>query len=159
MKREIGVIIITSCLLVLTLGACGYSQAMTNDNLETVKITLERTECYGFCPVYTLTIRGDGTVIYDGKDHVQTLGELETTIDKGKVEKLVEKFEAFDYFSLNNEYTERTITDAPTVTTSITIDGKYKSIKHYHGDFNAPEELKELEDYIDEIVNSSQWID
>ena len=55
MKREIGVIIITSCLLVLTLGACGNSQTTANRDLETVKITLERTECYGLCPVYTLT--------------------------------------------------------------------------------------------------------
>lgn len=157
MKKRIGIII--SCLLVLTLGACENSQPMTNDDLETVKITLERTECYGFCPVYTLAISGDGTVIYDGKDHVQTLGEIETTIDKGKIEKLVEKFEAVDYFSFNNEYTERTITDAPTVITSITLDGKTKTVKHYHGDFNAPEKLTELEDYIDEIVNSSQWID
>ena len=54
MKYRIGIII--SCLLVLTLGACGNSQVVTNDNLKTVKITLERTECYGFCPVYTLTI-------------------------------------------------------------------------------------------------------
>ena len=33
-----------------------------------------------------------------------------------------------------------------------------KTIKHYHGDFSAPEELTELEDKIDEIVNSEQWI-
>ncbi|MFC1947461.1 DUF6438 domain-containing protein [Chloroflexota bacterium] len=156
---KIGIGITVSCVAVLMLGACGNSQSMNNDNLETVKITLERTECYGFCPVYTLTILGDGTVIYDGKDHVQTLGMIEITIDEAKIEKLVEKFEALDYFSFNNEYTERTITDAPTVTTSITLDGKTKTVKHYHGDFNAPEELGQLEDYIDEIVNSSQWID
>jgi len=85
MKRKIGVIIITSCLLILTLGACGNSQETANRDLETVKITLERTECYGFCPIYTLTIQGDGTVVYDGKDFVKTKGRVEITIPKEKI--------------------------------------------------------------------------
>ena len=63
-----------------------------------------------------------------------------------------------NYFSLNDKYNERTITDAPSVITSITIDGKTKTIEHYHGDFNAPEQLIELENRIDEIINSKQWI-
>jgi len=157
MKFIMGMIV--SCLLVLTLGACGNSQATANDNLENVKITLERTECYGFCPVYTLTILGDGTVIYNGEDHVRILGEKEIQIDRSKIEKLVNKFETCGYFSFNNEYTERTITDAPTVISSIKLDGKTKTVKHYHGDFNAPEKLTELEVYIDEIIDTSQWID
>ena len=60
---------------------------------------------------------------------------------------------------MNDSYTERTITDAPSVITSIIIDGKTKSIEHYHGDFSAPEALTQLEDKIDEIVNSNQWIE
>jgi len=84
---------------------------------------------------------------------------IEATIDKEKVGKLVNKFDSIDYFSLNDEYMERTITDAPTVITSITFDGKTKTIKHYHGDFSAPEELTELENYIDEIIDTRQWVD
>lgn len=122
-------------------------------------ITLERTPCYGFCPVYTLTIRGDGTVVYEGKDFVQVKGKAVSTISQEQIEQLVAEFEKADYFSLNDSYTERTITDAPSVITSITIDGKTKSIEHYHGDFSAPEPLTHLEDRIDEIVDSSQWIE
>ena len=42
------------------------------------------------------------------------------------------EFEAIDYFSLNDNYTERTITDAQTVVTSITIDGKSKAVHYLH---------------------------
>jgi len=121
-------------------------------------ITLERTPCYGFCPVYKLTIGGDGTVVYEGKDFVSNRNREETTISRDEIDQLVKEFKRIDYFSLNDEYTERTITDAPSVITSITLDGKTKTIEHYHGDFSAPEELTELEDKIDEIVKSEKWI-
>ena len=119
---------------------------------------MERTACFGFCPVYTLTIYGDGTVIYNGEEFVAIKDKVEATITSEKIEQLVLEFEATDYYSLDDNYIERTITDAQTFVTSITIDGKTKVIEHYHGDFNAPENLTALENKIDEIVNSKQWI-
>jgi hypothetical protein len=132
------------------------SEALSED--EYVIITLERTACFGTCPVYSLTIRGEGTVVYEGKDHVEIKGKVETTITQDQIDELISEFEKVDYFALEGSYTARTITDAPTVITSISIDGKTKTIEHYHGDFSAPEKLRELEDRIDEIVDSDQWI-
>ena len=152
------VAIIAACLLALGVGACGVSQSPASNSLGELTITLERTVCHGFCPIYTLTIQGDGTVVYDGKDFVKTKGRAEITIQKEKIMQLLQEFEAIDYFNLNDKYTDRTITDAPSVITSITVDGKRKTIEHYHGDFNAPEELTKLEDKIDEIINTDQWI-
>lgn len=42
----------------------------------------------------------------------------------------------------------------PSAITLLTINGKTKTVRHYHCDFSAPEQLTELEDIIDEIVNS-----
>ena len=151
-------LLIVFCLLALGVGACGMNQSPASNNLDQVTITLERTACHGFCPVYTLTIQGDGTVVYEGKDFVKTRGRVKLTIQKEKIEQLIEEFEAIDYFNLNDEYTDRTITDAPSVITSITVDGITKTIEHYQGDFTAPEELTRLEDKIDEIINTYQWI-
>ena len=120
---------------------------------------MERTACYGTCPVYTLTIYGSGNVIYEGKDFVKTKGSVESTISEEKIGQLVSEFDKVDYFSLNDSYVERVITDAPSAITSIMLGEKTKTIKHYHGDLNAPEELTELENRIDEIVNSAQWIE
>ena len=151
-------LLIVFCLLALGVGACGVSQSPASNSLGELTITLERTACHGFCPIYTLTIQGDGTVVYEGKDFVKTKGRVETKIHEKKIEQLLEEFEAIDYFNLNDKYTERTITDAPSVITSITVDGKTKNIEHYHGDFNAPEVLTRLEDKIDKIINTDQWI-
>lgn len=122
-------------------------------------ITLERTSCFGTCPVYSLTINGDGTVVYVGEDFVKTKGEKETTISIDAVNQLVLEFEKADYFSLNDSYTSFGISDMPSANTSISIGGKTKAIKHYLGDRSAPQQLTELENKIDEIVNSAQWIE
>ena len=154
--KKLLVVLLVACLALTGLAACNTEKE--TPDLDEVIITLERTACYGFCPIYSLTIHGDGTVLYEGEDFVETVGKAETVISREKVEQLISEFEKVDYNSLKDTYTERTITDAPSVITSITRNGKTKTIEHYHGDFNAPEKLTELEDKIDEIVNSDQWI-
>lgn len=156
--KKVLLIVLIVCLAVTGLGGCNTEKDSPEENLDDVIITLERTACYGFCPIYTLTIHGDGTVIYEGEDYVETVGKAETVISKEKVEKLISEFDKVGYDSLKDTYTERTITDAPSVITSITRNGKTRKVEHYHGDFNAPEKLTELEDRIDEIVDSEQWI-
>jgi hypothetical protein len=127
-------------------------------NLNDTIITLERTACYGKCPVYKLTVYGSGAVIYEGKDFVRTTGKAEETISQEQIKQLVSEFEKANYYSLNDNYMEVAITDLPYVNTSIAMDGKTKSIKHYCGDISAPEQLTELENRIDEIVNTDQWV-
>ena len=122
-------------------------------------ITLERTACFGTCPVYSLKIKGDGSVIYSGVDFVQTQGIHEGTISMDAIERLITEFEKADYFSLNDSYTNFGVSDMPSANTSISIGDKTKAIKHYLGDRSAPEKLTELENKIDEIVNSAQWIE
>lgn len=119
-----------------------------------VTITLERTACYGICPVYKLTIYGDGKVNYTGEKYVTTTGTETTHIPAQEVVRLVDKFYEVKYFTLQNKYTA-SVTDLPTTITSITIDGKTKQIEDYYG---APKELRELENIIDQTVRSSQWV-
>ena len=155
MKKLLLALLALSLVAVFTAG-CAGNHSSASGNYDDV-ITLERTACFGTCPVYTLTMNVDGTVIYEGKDFVKTKGRVENTISQDKIEQLISEFERVDYFSLDDSYTERTITDTQTVITSITIDGKVKTIEHYCGDFSAPKKLTELEDKIDEIVDSGQW--
>jgi len=125
---------------------------------EDLVITLERTPCFGKCPVYSLKIKGDGAVIYAGEEFVKTEGIQESTISEDAIQQLITEFEKADYFSLKDSYTAFGVSDMPFVNTSITIGGKTKAINHYLGDRSAPEQLTKLENKIDEIVNSAQWI-
>ena len=127
-------------------------------DLSDVIITLERTMCFGKCPVYTLTIYGDGTVSYEGKKHVAVMGSQMASIGERKVNQLIDEFMRINYFSLQNSYTKRGMTDMPSAITSIRIGGREKTVRHYYGDRTAPPELKQRESRIDEIVGSARWV-
>ena len=154
------------CLLAVTIliavtviaTGCTRTQTPRPNNLEDVVITLERTACFGTCPIYILTIYGDGTVVYEGISFVKVEGVITTSISEDKIKQLVSEFQKIDYFSLKDNYEEHNATDMPSTITSYTVDGKKKTVSHYHGDLSAPKQLAELENRIDGIVNSHQWV-
>ena len=136
----------------------GANKPPPSDTSEEIVIKLDRTACFGNCPVYALTIFGNGTVVYVGQDFVQTKGSKETSISTDTVKQLVSEIDKAGYFSLNDSYTKFGVSDMPTVNTSIRMGGKTKTIIHYLGDRTAPKQLTDLENKIDELVNSAQWI-
>ncbi len=123
-------------------------------SFENVLITMDRSVCFGTCPDYSLEIYGNGTVKYEGHNFVAVTGRKTATIAQEDVRELVKHFYNINYFSLEDEYTAG-VSDLPTTTTSIRIDGRFKQIVDYYG---APEELRQLEDKIDEIANSEVWV-
>lgn len=123
-----------------------------------IVITLRRLQCYGHCPVYDLTILGSGKVVFKGEKFVDAVGTKIKTIDKEKIRELVSEFEKANFFSLKDSYDERMATDLSGAIVSIKVKGKTKTVHHYHGDTNAPKELSVLEDKIDEIVGTKEWI-
>ena len=145
------------CVAVI-LTSVGCSKPPTPDDVSDVVITLQRGPCFGACPVYKLTVYGDGRVVYQGIRFVGVEGTRTAIINEDKIRQLVNEFHAIDYFSLDDEYLDADATDLPSATTSITLNGQTKTVAHYHGDFSAPEELTTLEDKIDEIVSTERWV-
>ena len=93
-------------------------------------------------------------MIYEGRNFVAVTGRQTSSISQEQVRELVKAFYETDYFSLKNEYSAQ-VTDLPTTTTSITVDGRFKQVINYYG---APEQLMELENKIDDISNSEKWV-
>jgi hypothetical protein len=133
------------------------SPAAAQDSDAEVAVTLERGPCFGTCPVFKVTVYTDGTVVYEGERFVATEGEQKTTIEPEVVAQLVAGFEAAGYFDWEDEYTEMTVTDLPTITTSVTREGETKRITRYAGDRNAPVALPYLETWIDLAAHINQW--
>ena len=161
-------VVIFSLLAVLAMG-CITTGKTTGENAakqvasstgapEKLVIKLERTACFGNCPVYSLTINGDGTVVYDGKDFVRTKGIKETTVSMEAISRIVAKFDEAEYFSMKDSYTGFGKSDMPHANTSISMGSRAKSVRHYLGDQTAPKKLIELENSIDDTVNSAQWV-
>ena len=95
-------------------------------------MTLTRTECYGSCPFYELTVFGDGRAVYKGYDNVDYCGEYHGNVSREVVLQLAGLFMKAQYFDLFDRYVLNA-TDLPTYTTSISFDGKTKSVVDYDG--------------------------
>lgn len=126
-------------------------------DISNVVITLQRSGCLGSCPVYNVTIYGNGTVIYEGGENVNVTGMQRSNLSEDTIRQLLFEFKNIDYFSFNEtEIASYVVIDVPIVTTSLSVNGKTKTIQHY--ETTEPERLTYLENLIDEHVNSSQWI-
>ncbi len=120
-------------------------------------ITLERTACFGFCPMYKLTVYADGRVIYEGNQFVKVKGTRTTRISPMKARQLMLEFQRIQYFNLQDRY-EGGPTDAPSAITSFQMGRKSKTVYHYLASPDAPQKLTDLEAKIDAAVNVQQWI-
>ena len=129
-------------------------------------ITLERTVCFGTCPNYKLTIKSDGSVIFEGKRFTKTSGFARGTITIAAYRSLVSEFEKINYFSLPDRFIPGTkecpqvVTDMPSANTSIRLNGKAKAVDHYYGcgDQGVLPKLSALEDKIDKVAGTQKWI-
>ncbi len=132
-------------------------------------ITIERTGCNGSCPVYNLRINADGSVSFEGIKYTETKGKAEGKISEDKIRKILKEFANAEYFILKDKYDgencPQTAKDHPTVITSIQIGNKTKTVNHNLGceensvqSISFPPKLTEMEDKIDEIVETKRWI-
>lgn len=123
-----------------------------------LKITLQRTGCYGECPSYSVEVHGDGSVLYSGGSYVAFNGKHRGMVPMDNVLELVKFFEQADYFSLRDEY-QASVTDCPTYITSIQFDGKRKQVVNYMGlQIGMPAAVEQLENMIDDLSGSERWI-
>lgn len=130
------------------------------------EITLERTACFGTCPMYKVTITGDGTVTFKGVRFTKVEGVAKGKITQSDFKRMVSEFEKINYFSLPDSFAPgtpvcpRMVTDMPSAVTSIRLKGKTKVVAHYYGcgDAGVLPKLTMLEKMIDEYAATQKWI-
>ena len=151
--------LLLSLLPSVSLNVTAQSREIQDGDLKDAVITMKQENhcgCIGCCPEYTVSILGDGTVIYEGIAAVRLAGKQVYSIQQYQVKHLIDEFYKVDFFSLKDRYTSKdngdgTITmidHAAPVTISITIKGKTKRVYNFYG---APEKLEELEKKIYEV--------
>ena len=168
---------IGACLACAVGAALFYQLQCPNPaNIETVipdnadiEITLKRTTCFGECPAYALHIDGSGRVVYDGGAYTQQRGQREGQMSQQDFHRLIDAFETYNFYALKAQYQRAANplcdpeayeywTDAPSVTIGLSVNGRRTEIEHYRGLMNAPPTLTELENLVDELVQSDRWV-
>jgi hypothetical protein len=142
----------------------------TLESGEAVIVLARGAGYWDMAPVYRLMIYADGSVAYIGSKNVKTKGFAKGRISREDVQRLVKEFENVNYFALLDEYSEKGgcpfyMWDASNASTVLNSGGKKKSVFHDLGCLadsksfaSFPRGLAELENLIDEIVKSDQWI-
>ena len=124
--------------------------------LDTVTISLARTECLGRCPVYSVTIKGDGAATYAGRMYVLVTGTHDFKVRQADVRCLLEDFRKADFWSMKGEYIAD-ITDLPQHVVTLSIGGQTKTVLDYGGiAIGMPGVITALEDEIDRVA-ADRW--
>lgn len=105
------------------------------------KFTLERTPCYGVCPVYDVTVDEKDYLQFRGKQHVaEQGGSVASPLPSGTYKKLREiaaahQFDAFDaaYPNADNSNCPRLATDSPSIVVGFLDGGKARTVSVYEG--------------------------
>lgn len=116
-------------------------------------ITMEKTVCYGTCPVYQIRIYSNGMADYIGEMHVQKIGLYRKQLPAETISGLIRSFQDAGFWSLQDEYVAE-ITDLPTTYLSFQYQGKYKKVKDM---IHAPQQLVDLENQIAAIADAPGW--
>lgn len=125
-----------------------------------IEIDLERTACFGSCPIYTLELYGDGTVVFKGKSFVER-GLHVVHVPPSRVRDLARGLERAGFFTLswNRHCGKGRATDLPSAISTLRIDGHKRTIDHYRGDQCAPVVLDRWEQRIDKVGGTSRWLE
>ena len=124
----------------------------------TLSIRLDRTACFGTCPIYTVELGGNGAVRFRGARFVALPGEHHASVAAADVRALFERFRQADFFRLYDTY-RADITDSPAYVLTLRYDGHAKSVLDYVGTAKGmPDAVTDLENEVDRVAGTRRWI-
>ena len=99
-------------------------------------------------PGYSMMIRPDRSVEYEGKENTQVLGKRTYTISAEAYKAIIDAIKRAQVERLADKYESVPGRDGGTVILRLSWDGKTKKIIHFIPSPNAPDELIDLEEAI-----------
>lgn len=166
MKKILGftflyaMISLSSCALNSNQGISNLQPVATTSKpkytAENLHITIEKTPCYGMCPTYSLKISGDGKAVWEGTKNVKREAQDSAMISQDEVAKLVNAFDANNFYTLEDRYDSRMVSDLPSTTITIVKNGQRKSVYSY---FGAPKEFTNVAHAIEDIAVAHGWLE
>lgn len=122
-----------------------------------IKVSLQRTTCYGSCPAYTVTLSGQG-VRYEGDRFDAVTGTHDALLEQGALRALAQRMLDAGWFGMEDQY-RANWTDNPTQIVTMTVNGQTKKVIDYVGiEAGMPDAVRDIEYEIDRIAGSGRWV-
>lgn len=77
---------------------------MNNPEVHVETVTLRRGPCRGFCPAYEVTLRADGSAVWNGDRFVDRIGRFHGQFDGSDFDRLARFIERSGFFEWDEEY-------------------------------------------------------
>jgi Domain of unknown function (DUF6438) len=119
-------------------------------------VSLQRTPCFGQCPVFKIELFGDGKVVYEGKAFSKRVGTYRATATPEFIKAIQQKAADIKYLSFDTKYPkgESMITDIPS---TISFFKSGSDSKMVHNNYDAPVELIEFERWLELQFEGLKW--
>ncbi len=138
------------------------------NNSKYAKIEYEAGACFGFCPIFKMTINPDRTAVIEaqhftfeegrgkGDFNKEPEGNFTATIKKADYDKLISLLENANLKSLNSYYGNKNVTDLPTSYLKVAYtDGTSKHIEDYGK--GGTEKLDEIYQFLEDFRKTQAW--
>lgn len=116
-------------------------------------VSMNMGPCYGNCPVYTLTVYGNGVVAYQGERFTDRKGVYIRDIGRPALKALKQELVAANLWKFPNAFKSQ-IPDLPTVTIEYFEDGQTKVIRGKDG---RPPQVLRIQELLEQIANEGDW--
>lgn len=119
----------------------------------TLILSMERTPCFGRCPVYTIKLYENGLLVYNTTKFTDTTACRYTVLSKERMAAIKTEFDKSGFFSMAAQYPEdkKTPADLPSCILFYTNGTQQKTVTDKK--WGAPESLTALEKSVDSLVN------
>lgn len=94
-----------------------------------VLIKFEKTECYGYCPIYKIKVLGNGEAYMYPKSNMQYSTQQKAKIHAKTLKMLFSKANNINFWLLDSVYDNPLISDIPATFIGLSKNGSLKTIK------------------------------
>ena len=117
-------------------------------------IGIQKTSCFGACPVYSMDILSNCKVILRSEKFLEIgTGDFKSKLSRIQYEELIEAFRQIGFFKLDEIYSSN-VSDLPTTYFFFKDKGEAKTIEVY-GDW--PDALTKLDQKLSTLIDDLKW--
>ena len=154
---------LTFVFLTFSIASCSHIAPSIDSD---VLVKLERTACYGECPIYTVAVKKNGEVQYEGHDYVSVSGTRTAILSKESVTLIESELIRSKFIKMKSKHHSgswgcfMSATDSSYIIIEGSIKNKRKAVSTYTGcDSDQVNAVIKLANYIDKIAETSKWVE
>lgn len=121
---------------------------------DSLLIALEKTPCFGRCPVYKVRVYKSGFATYEGLNFTEKLGMYSSHFTEDEIARIFKSAAEIGYFSLDDKYDNPNVSDLPS--TIVTLNSE-EDKKRIVARINTPEKLKIFLENLSVTLQEKDW--